>query len=215
MIYCLDHVDRIGEAEVQELFSFLSAERRETVSRYRFAKDRVQSALAYLLLRYGLIKDYGIFPVPQMGKTPQGKPYLQEYPQIHFNLSHCEKAVACGFAMGPIGIDVQHMVPYKESIAKFFMTAEERKQALLGDRDRLFTRLWTLKECYGKYSGSGICYPMSEMSVTEGQTQDGCLIQSHAMGSFYLSVCSQEPQTVEGISFEQLKDFYDQFLHSI
>ncbi len=211
MVYYLDSVQNIGEAEVQSLSVFLSPERREAVSRYRFAKDRVQSALAFLLLRYGLIKVYGITSIPNIEKSSHGKPFLPAYPHIHFNISHCEKAVACGFGNGPIGVDVQHMVPYKESIAKFFMTEEERKQAILGDSDRLFTRLWTLKECYGKYSGSGICYPMSEIPVTEGRTSDGCLISSYPLEGFYLSVCSQEEQAVEKISFEQLREFYANF----
>ena len=210
MIYYIDYVDNIEEGKVQELFPYLSPERRETVSRYRFTKGRVQSTLAYLLLRYGLIKDYGILPVPQIGKTAQGKPFLREHPHIHFNLSHCEKAVACGFSSTPIGVDVQHMVPYRESITKFFMTPEERKQAILGDSDRIFTHLWTLKECYGKYSGSGICYAMSEIPVTEGWTPEGCLLKSYPMDGFYLSVCAQEEQTVEKVSFEQLRELFKQ-----
>lgn len=208
MVYYLDQVDRIEEREIQELLPFLSPERREAVSRYRFPKDRVQSVLAYLLLRYGLIKDHEIVSVPVIEKSPQGKPFLRDCPHIHFNLSHCEKAVACGFSHGPIGVDVQHMVPYKESLATYFMTENERKQAILGDSDRVFTRLWTLKECYGKYSGFGICYSMSEISVTEGHNDEGCFIQSYPLEGFYLSVCSREEQTIQNISFEQLRDFF-------
>ena len=209
MIYYLDHVDRIREEELQELLPFLSAERREQVSRYRFAKDRVQSILAYLLLRYGLIKDHGIRSVPRIGKTPQGKPFLREHSHIHFNLSHCEKAVACGFGSAPIGVDVQHMVPYKESIAKFFMTPQERMGAVLGDPGETFTRLWTMKEAYGKYTGEGICYGMSETPITEGWTAEGCFIKSHLLDGFYLSVCSREEHVLESVSLAQLREFFD------
>lgn len=212
MIYYIDHVDRIHEEEVQELLPFLSAERREKVSRYRFAGDRVQSILAYLLLRYGLIKDHGILSVPRIGKTPQGKPFLQEHPHIHFNLSHCEKTVACGFSSAPMGVDVQHTVPYKESVAKFFMTPQERMGAVLGNADETFTRLWTMKEAYGKCSGEGICYPMSEISITDGWTAEGCLIQSYPLDGFYLSVCSREEHVLVKLSLEQLREGFDHTL---
>jgi 4'-phosphopantetheinyl transferase len=212
VIYYLDHVDCIHEEEISDLLPFLSRQRCETVARYRFAKDRVQSVLAYLLLRYGLARGYGILSVPRICRTPQGKPFLQEDSHIHFNLSHCQKAVACGFSSAPIGVDVQHMVPYKESIAKFFMTPQERMQAVLGDSERAFTRLWTLKEAYGKYSGEGICYTMSETPVTEGRTADGCLLMSYPMDGYYLSVCSREEHLLEKVSLEELREYFNRTL---
>ncbi len=208
VIYYLKNVQQIEESHLREFSSFLSPERRDKIARYRFPKDRVQSALAYLLLRYGLIKDYGILWLPKIECSPQGKPFLPEHPHLHFNLSHCERAVACGFSSRPIGVDVQHPVPYKESLAQYFMTPEERKGAILGDSDRTFTRLWTLKEAYGKYSGTGICYSMSDTPITEGLTPEGCVIESYWLEGFCLSVCSREVQRVEGVSLRQLRECF-------
>ena len=208
VIYYIEQVDGIGEEELRELLPFLSPERREKVGRYRFPKDRVQSILAWLLLRYGLGKLHGIKQPPRIETDPQGKPFLPEYPHIHFNLSHCEKAVACGFSSEALGVDVQHLVPYKEALAKFFMTPSERKSALLGAPDREFTRMWTLKEAYGKYTGEGICYPMSEKALTEGYTAEGCILQSYGLNGFYLSSCTREEQSVVKITLSQLREFY-------
>ena len=208
MIYYLDNVDQVEEEDLQEMLPFLSPERRETQSRYRFAKSRVQSALAYLLLRYGLIKDYGHLSVPLIEKDEKGKLFFRDDPHIHFNLSHCDKAVACVFGSAPVGVDVQHMVPYKESLAKRIMTPEEREQTLVGDCDGNFTRLWTLKEAYGKCLGVGICYSMSEHSLPEGRNEEGYILRSRFMDSFYLSYCSREEQPIQRLSLSQLKGVF-------
>lgn len=207
MIYYLDQVQTLGEGDLTDLLSLLSQERRACMERYRFPKDRIQSALAYLLLRYGLIKDYGIYEAPRIERSKHGKPNLLDYPDIYFNLSHCEKAVACGFSAAPIGIDVQHLVPYKPSLADYFMTAEEKKAALLTNPDREFTRLWSLKESYGKCVGCGICYPMSEEAVGDGISEEGYIIRSHCLDGFYLSSCGREELFLERIPFDQLKTF--------
>ncbi len=208
MIYYLENIDTVEEQDVRELLPFLSEERREILSRYRFAKSRGQCALAYLLLRYGLIRDYGVLSQPTWGAEEGGKPFLQNMPHIHFNISHCDKAVACGFGSAPLGIDVQHIVPYKESLAKFFMTPEEQVQCLSGDKDRQFTRLWTLKEAYGKCHGFGIGYSMSKLPLEEGKIEKGHILQSHHMETFYLSVCSQEAQQLQKLTLTQLKTFF-------
>lgn len=208
MIYYMDGVDQLRESDIHELLPFLSQERRETMARYRFQKDRIQSALVYLLFRYGLRRSYGIEEIPAVLKEKHGKPHLSDYPDICFNMSHCERAVACGFSGFPIGVDVQHLVPYKQSIAEFFMTPVERNQTLAGDPDREFTRLWTMKESYGKYLGSGICYPMSESPLAEGTSPEGYIIRSHWLGDICLSVCSEEDIPVKKVFFHELKAFY-------
>lgn len=48
----------------------------------------------YLLLRYGLRKEYGINENVVLSEGSCGKPYLSNYPFVHFNLSHCDKGVA-------------------------------------------------------------------------------------------------------------------------
>ncbi|MBP3412078.1 MAG: 4'-phosphopantetheinyl transferase superfamily protein [Oscillospiraceae bacterium] len=205
VVYYLDHIQTITESDVSELLPFLSQERRETMGRYRFPKDRIQSVLAYLLLRYGLIRDHGITQIPEILKTERGKPYFAENSEICFNLSHCETAVACGFSSRPIGVDVQQRVPYKASLAEYFMTADERNTAVLGNADLEFTRLWTVKESYGKYLGSGICYSMADTQLQEGASSDGYIIRSHCIGDGFLSVCAEEEIPVKKISFHQLR----------
>lgn len=208
MIYFMKDIQGLPESEIQDLLPYLSRERYETVNRYRFSKNRIQSALSYLLLRYGFIRDHQILTVPTMDRSEQGKPFLREYPWILFNISHCDGCVACGFSRFSIGVDVQHLVPYKESVAQRFMTQTERDRILTRDRDREFTRLWSLKESYGKFRGWGISYPMTEVSLTEGRNPEGCILKCQWIGDICLSVCGLEEQEIREISFPDLKAFF-------
>ncbi len=192
MIYYSEQIRCIEEEELRELLPFLHPCQAERMERFRFPKNRIQFVLGCLLLRYGLIKDYRVLQIPRIEKEEKGKPFLPEYPHIHFNISHCEKAVACGFSHSPLGVDVQHLVPYKESLAGYFMTAEERAEILSGDKEQGFTRLWTLKESYGKCLGLGIGYPMSGTTLIHERSPQGHIMKSHCKDGFWLSVCGWE-----------------------
>ena len=55
-----------------------------------------------------------------------GKPYLRDYPGIHFNISHCEGLVACAFSDTETGVDVERIREVKEKvIPKVFDRAEQ------------------------------------------------------------------------------------------
>ena len=208
MIYYIEDVQTIEMSDLQDMLAFVSRERLERIERYRLIYGQVQSVLAYLLFRYGLIRDYGITEIPTIAKEKMGKPFLPQFSDLHFNLSHCRTAVACGFSSKPIGVDVQHLVPYKESVVRFFMTPTEAEQISRADESREFTRMWTVKESYGKYLGMGIRYPMSSTTVAEGTDPRGFFIKSYCMKDYYLSVCAEEEQNLCEVSYVQLKEFW-------
>ena len=89
-----------------------------------------------------------------------GKPYLIDFDNIHFNISHCDGLVACAISDRPIGIDVERIVPFKDNLAKKILTEEEMQFLICCKNDEIaykemFFRLWTLKESYIKWNGSG------------------------------------------------------------
>lgn len=73
--------------------------------------------IAYLLLRYGLRKEYGINENVVLSEGSCGKPYLSNYPFVHFNLSHCDKGVACMISDSAVGIDITSVK--KENICHY------------------------------------------------------------------------------------------------
>ena len=92
--------------ELKKAKHYISGQREFKISRLRFLKNKRQSAIAYLLLRYGLRKEYGINENVVLSEGSCGKPYLSNYPFVHFNLSHCDKGVACMSSDSAVGIDI-------------------------------------------------------------------------------------------------------------
>ena len=142
------------------------------------------------LLLAGLRELYDLFPAkePVEESLPEafleaeknGKPFLKEHPDIHFNISHCDGLVVCAFADEPVGVDVEAVRPIRDPLVRRVLHDKER--AVLNryretaqirtengkevtvftdpvkerDYDRVFFRYWTLKESYLKRDGCGL-----------------------------------------------------------
>ena len=188
MLYYIDLTEQFDDAMTDALLPYVSAQRRERAESYLRSGDRVRSVLSFLLLRIGLLREYGITQMPQIGFMPKGKPYLADRKDIRFNLSHCATGVACAVSDGEVGVDIQHYVPFKASVAERIMTAEELLEAETGDADAVFTRVWSLMESEGKFTGDGISLNLRQRRVPER-----CLRQSYVLEHFALSVTSEKP----------------------
>lgn len=91
-------------------------------------------------------------------KSLYGKPYLAEYPEIHFNISHSGGYGVCAISSMPCGVDIQEKraVRSKRMIERT-MNAQEQRQILEAeDSTKEFIKLWTYKESCIKLSGEGL-----------------------------------------------------------
>lgn len=155
MLYLNDDIQAFDLAAALPL---LSEQRREQCLRFKHELGRKQCALAYLLLCEGLRKEYGITEKPLFEYGEHGKPALVGLPHVYFNLSHCKEAVVCMIDRQPVGVDVESIGRFKESLARYVMNDDELQ--LIHESDELevaFTRLWTMKEAVLKLSGEGLC----------------------------------------------------------
>ena len=85
-------------------------------------------------------------------RTPRGKPYAENAP--HFNLSHSGDWLLCAVSDAPVGVDIE--APREVSPALIRRTCTPEEQAFLADHPGCFLQLWTAKEAYLKYLGTGI-----------------------------------------------------------
>lgn len=132
-------------------------------------------------------------------KGKQGKPSLAEHPEIHFNLSHAKGIAACIVSENECGIDCEKVRPFRENVMRRAFSGQER--ALVADSDepdKMFFRLWTLKEAYVKALGIGISYPLAEaeFSFREGEIVTeirGYSFRQYLIrgGEYIVSVCEK------------------------
>lgn len=149
--------DDIAHFDWQAALPLLSEQRREQCLKFRHEQGRKTCAAAYLLLCKGLREEYGISEPPVFEYGEHGKPAIVGFPHIHFNLSHCREAAICVVSSHPVGVDVESVREYKESLVHYTMNDEEVSQIMQTTRpDVEFTKLWTKKEAVLKLSGEGI-----------------------------------------------------------
>lgn len=165
-IYILD-INKLNEDFVfNKYLSRVSSERQRKVLSAKNREDKNRNLGAGLVLSYGL-RQHGLDEqktLLQYGEN--GKPYLAEFPHIHFNLSHSGDYAVAAFSSQEVGIDIEHTSKSGKKIAKRFFTSKEA-EAILGcnskeAEDDLFLRYWTLKESFLKVTGYGMKLPMDE-----------------------------------------------------
>ena len=146
--------DRIWEFDLTAALAAVSPERRAYALRYRHELDQRLCVAAFLLLQRALSLEFGLSEVPLIMRAPNGKPHLDGYQSIHFNLSHCNMAVACAVGTSPIGIDVECLDRYDPEVASATMSEDESARIAASARPEVeFTRLWTMKESLYKLTG--------------------------------------------------------------
>ena len=128
-------------------------------------KRKVEHELGLSLLQQGLKELYDLLlnieELQAEIKTGEhGKPSFKNHRDIHFNISHTDGLVVCAFSDEPVGIDVETIHEFKDSLPRRVLTKTEQ-EFLFGYKDQmekyreLFFRFWTLKESYLKWEGSG------------------------------------------------------------
>ena len=149
--------EEIWEFDLEAALGEISEQRREQALKFKHEQGQRLSVLAYRLLKQGLREEYGIMENPVFEYNEHGKPSIIGHPNIFFNISHCKEAVVCAISNKPVGVDVESIREYKESLVRYTMNEEEIREIESAEHpDVTFIRLWTMKEATLKLIGTGI-----------------------------------------------------------
>jgi 4'-phosphopantetheinyl transferase len=167
MIYLNDHIE---ELEMEEALRAVSPQRRQLALRFRHERDQRLSVAAYLLLMQALKAEYGIDSPQEFLFSPHGKPTLKDYPDIHFNLSHCPRAALCVVSDSPVGCDVEAIPERLDTdLCRYCCSDAEYDAILRAERPTAaFTALWTRKEAFLKLTGQGLTKELPTLFSTRG-----------------------------------------------
>ncbi len=140
-------------------------------SRYQHSAGR--RLLQTALLQEGMIidvsdeKDEGLFAYGSLGK-----PYLREWPDIHFNISHTKGLAVCAVGRTSVGIDAEKIKPYPKSVLRKMTEAECCYIRNSERSNEAFMRVWTMKEAMIKLTGEGLA-AFSGTECVPGRTIPG------------------------------------------
>lgn len=102
-----------------------------------------------------------------INKSANGKPYLRDYPEVFYNISHTTDAIVCAISDKPIGIDMENIRTLKLGIVKKYYTQREKEFVFSSNSmiDERFTRIWTMKEAYVKWCGEGMSMEFDSFDI--------------------------------------------------
>ena len=191
-IRCFD-ISQLQPGDYEKLYDLASAERKSRADRYLKREDSIRCVVAEALLR--LIPG---FSSEALTKTSSGKPYLKEHESLHFNISHSGRWVVIAWGDSPLGIDVEQlqMDGGKETIARRYFRSDEQAYVFSAqgeDRAKRFFRVWTMKESYLKYLGTGIDRPLNSFSALGDRL--GVTLSSEFLPDACMTLCARDDIT--------------------
>ena len=159
--------EAIWAFDLQAALKEISEQRREQALKFKHEQGQRLCVLAYLLLKQALREGYGITENPVFEYNEHGKPSIVGHPEIFFNLSHCKEAAVCVVSDQPIGVDVESIREFKESLVNYTMNDDEIAQINSAEHPAAaFIRLWTMKEATMKLIATGISNDMKTVIDT-------------------------------------------------
>lgn len=150
----------------------LEEARKIKIREMKNQEAKMRSLYAGGLLRFSLCRELGL-PIEStgclcVGYEENGKPFLKDYPELFFNLSHSGEYVVCAIAREPVGVDIQKHTGIRERLADRFFTEEDKKrltECKEQERESLFFRMWSIKESYIKLTGRGLSQGLASFEI--------------------------------------------------
>ena len=219
VLYYTDFSGLNAEKLISAYTDKVDKERLSKLTRTLALEAKVRSLLAGYLLQVALREHLNfknkVIPL-HYTYGESGKPYLTEYPDVYFGLSHSGNVVVCAIAGQEVGVDIQKHVKAKENLAQRFFTKEEnallekikaKQGAESKEYEEGFFRLWSIKESYIKYTGKGMKQGLNTFDIhfDEGIIRDKedletacfCEVQLSDLEEYSCSVCMKKTEEVK------------------
>ena len=203
------HTDILTDpALFRQWYEKMSEDRRKKIDNFRFDKDKRLSLGAGILLYNGLCRYGAEYNEPDYSE--HGKPYLKDYRDIHFNISHSGSIAVCAMSDKELGADTEKTKHFSKALIEHVFLTSEKKFIHPDTSDRDCTRMWTIKESIMKYLGTGIglgaksiTLDMNEpiSAVCDSHDITGLCFTVFEADGHMLTVCSPYPEFVNEIEW--------------
>jgi len=192
----------IEQNTIEKMLQIITDENRERFYKFRFKEDSLRTLYGEIIVRYVLTTQFAIKNEEiKILRTSYGKPFIENVP-LHYNISHSGEWVACAFASREVGIDIEMIKDVDMKIAeRYFCEYEYDSLLSISDKDRInyFYKLWTLKESYLKWLGTGISTSLnsfgfmicdSQILFSDKERNIVPYFKQYPINNYKLSVCS-------------------------
>ena len=202
-IYTIRKPEIITDQQMDRYLSKIPMERQDRVGRYIRQEDAIRSLCGSLLIQYVIQKELKEDNVTY-SYNKYGKPFINEFPKFHYNISHSHDWVVCATDNIEVGIDIEKIKEIDLGIAKRFFAPIEYAQIERRPSDQqlsCFYEYWTMKESFIKALGKGLSIPLNSFCIREENGEYITIDQQskvylfnhiHLDKEYKLAVCSQQ-----------------------
>lgn len=194
----------IDDNKINEFLKLISNEKLDKINKYKFREDYLRSLYGDILVRSEIMKQ---LKVPnsciKFKLNEYGKPSIEGYDNLFFNISHSEDWVICAISNEEVGVDIEKIDKAPIEVAEHYFDSREYKlikSKAPEEIDEFFYKLWTLKESYIKWIGKGLSVQLDSFNVVEDlngyfyieSNKDLKLSQYKFHKNYIISLCSRE-----------------------
>lgn len=168
-LYGVNTKQKIDFEKREYFLSLISESKRKIITNYLFREDCIRSLYGDLLIRYLICKRFNMENKEIIfSKNKFGRPYIKDL-SFSFNISHSGDWVLCVIDKDNVAVDIEKIKEAKLDIAKRFFTKTEYDSLIQMDRknqNNYFYILWTIKESYIKWLGTGMSNTLNSFNVS-------------------------------------------------
>jgi 4'-phosphopantetheinyl transferase len=221
-IYCVSIKNFKEEDKLVYLLRYISKEEADKLMKFRKIDDRKRGLISEILARYFIcdmlkVKNSEII----LSTNKYGKPFVKNYSQIEYNISHSNEFIVCAIGNQPVGIDIEQISNIDLILSKKVFSVQEyeafRKIGNSKKRE-YFYLLWTLKESFIKAKGFGLYMPLNSFNINiVNENNIYCLYEDNKYyfkeykldPCYKLSVCSNKKEFPKRIEIFDFEEFYN------
>jgi len=124
--YTIKNIADISDEEYKKSYSLMNPQRREKIQRLKGEASQKRTLagewLSRRLLSHVTGQNPGFFSI---SPDEYGKPQLENFSDIFFNISHSKNTIVAAVCDEKIGVDIEEIRPVSPKLAKKICTAEE------------------------------------------------------------------------------------------
>lgn len=211
-LYIYDTKDNKKFTDYRSYLDFISHERKMRIEKFHQQNDKILSLFVELLIRIEVIKSLQIKNEDiHFLYSEYGKPYLKDFDDFYFSISHTDSTVCVISSFFNIGVDIEKIKKCDLKIAKRFFCEDEYEYIITNSEpDKAFYCIWTQKEAYVKLLGTGLSTPLNSFSVLNPELR--CYFKTFDYNDYIISVALEKDEevTIKELSVnELLQSFQD------
>ena len=163
------YISSITNDEFTRYYLLMNNEKQKKVAAYKNIDDKKRTISGEIFARKMISSFCNVFPEDVFFELGlHGKPYVKNL-DVEFNISHSDEMVVCAISDNSVGIDIERVKPIGVNILRRVCTDVDLEY-IFGDTVTInnipdnfndkqlcrFYEVWTAKEAYFKYIGTGI-----------------------------------------------------------